>query len=345
MHRQAIHRGRVAYEPNSLAGGCPFQAGARRASSRFRAPVQRGQGARQAGEVRRPLHAGARCSTRARPPSSRRTSSARFRFELSKVTVPAIRERMVASLRNASRGAGGEGRRRARHGAARRHAEGAAQPGHARGDALAGAVADGAAGRRRRAHAQGRDPRRRRRRRCVRSPRCRRRCSMPAPCRASSASRLGSVQTSDGEPIAGGRLDGELAAGAVRRAGAARWRGRRRRRSQADGHTMEFITNQYRHCKTILALGASKTLLDAAGVAPTLPRARPTPACCWRRRPPPSRPRRRSSRPSASTGTTNANATRRRSEWRGGAARAPARLSQGRPPGAKRSSSGSRSGP
>ncbi len=27
MHRQAIHRGRVAYEPNSLAGGCPFQAG------------------------------------------------------------------------------------------------------------------------------------------------------------------------------------------------------------------------------------------------------------------------------------------------------------------------------
>ncbi len=27
MHRQAIPRGRVAYEPNSLAGGCPFQAG------------------------------------------------------------------------------------------------------------------------------------------------------------------------------------------------------------------------------------------------------------------------------------------------------------------------------
>jgi catalase len=27
MHRKSIHRGRVAYEPNSLAGGCPFQAG------------------------------------------------------------------------------------------------------------------------------------------------------------------------------------------------------------------------------------------------------------------------------------------------------------------------------
>ena len=30
MHRQAINRGRVAYEPNSLGGGCPFQAGLRR---------------------------------------------------------------------------------------------------------------------------------------------------------------------------------------------------------------------------------------------------------------------------------------------------------------------------
>ncbi|MDP9064762.1 MAG: catalase, partial [Pseudomonadota bacterium] len=27
MHRQAVARGRVAYEPNSLGGGCPFQAG------------------------------------------------------------------------------------------------------------------------------------------------------------------------------------------------------------------------------------------------------------------------------------------------------------------------------
>ena len=38
LHRQAIHRGRVAYEPNSLAGGCPFQAGAAGFVS-FPAPV------------------------------------------------------------------------------------------------------------------------------------------------------------------------------------------------------------------------------------------------------------------------------------------------------------------
>src|SRR5690349_5237092 len=38
LHRQAIHRGRVAYEPNSLAGGCPFQAGGAGFTS-FREPV------------------------------------------------------------------------------------------------------------------------------------------------------------------------------------------------------------------------------------------------------------------------------------------------------------------
>ena len=38
LHRQAIHRGRVAYDPNSLAGGCPFQAGAAGFSS-FPQPI------------------------------------------------------------------------------------------------------------------------------------------------------------------------------------------------------------------------------------------------------------------------------------------------------------------
>ena len=36
LHRQAIPRGRVAYEPNSLAGGCPFQAGAMHGFTSFR---------------------------------------------------------------------------------------------------------------------------------------------------------------------------------------------------------------------------------------------------------------------------------------------------------------------
>ena len=76
MHRQAIHRGRVAYEPNSLGGGCPFQAGARGFTSFPRAD-RGGQGARQAGEVRRPLHAGDAVLQQPDARSSRRTSCAR----------------------------------------------------------------------------------------------------------------------------------------------------------------------------------------------------------------------------------------------------------------------------
>jgi catalase len=33
-----------------------------------------------------------------------------------------------------------------------------------------------------------------------------------------------------------------------------------------DGHTLEFIKDQFRHCKTILALGASQMLLVKAGL-------------------------------------------------------------------------------
>jgi catalase len=61
MHRQAIPRGRVSYEPNSLGGGCPFQAGAAAGLcvvARASAQAGAGQGARQARKVCRPLHPG-----------------------------------------------------------------------------------------------------------------------------------------------------------------------------------------------------------------------------------------------------------------------------------------------
>ncbi len=59
MHRQAIHRGRVSYEPNSLGGGCPFQAGtAGFVSFPERREDRRSQGARQGRAIRRSLHAG-----------------------------------------------------------------------------------------------------------------------------------------------------------------------------------------------------------------------------------------------------------------------------------------------
>jgi len=38
---------------------------------------------------------------------------------------------------------------------------------------------------------------------------------------------------------------------------------------RADGRTLEFIKDQYRHCKPILALGPGKELLDACGIDAT----------------------------------------------------------------------------
>ncbi|HMF61059.1 MAG TPA: DJ-1/PfpI family protein, partial [Vicinamibacterales bacterium] len=40
---------------------------------------------------------------------------------------------------------------------------------------------------------------------------------------------------------------------------------------RADGRTLEFIKDQYRHCKPILALGAGEQLLRACGVDAALP--------------------------------------------------------------------------
>lgn len=46
---------------------------------------------------------------------------------------------------------------------------------------------------------------------------------------------------------------------------------------RADGRTLEFIKNQYRHCKPILALGASAQLLEACGIETALPTGQPDP--------------------------------------------------------------------
>jgi catalase len=105
MHRQAIHRGRVAYEPNSLAGGCPFQAGA---AQGFTSVARRLDAKESADKVRIKPEKFADHYTQARlffesqSPVEQAHIGNAFRFELSKVTVPAIRERMVASLLNAA---------------------------------------------------------------------------------------------------------------------------------------------------------------------------------------------------------------------------------------------------
>ena len=43
------------------------------------------------------------------------------------------------------------------------------------------------------------------------------------------------------------------------------------------GHALEFIKDQYRHCKPMLALGSGKDLLAAAGIPKTLNNGNPDP--------------------------------------------------------------------
>jgi catalase len=101
MHRQAIHRGRVAYEPNSLAGGCPFQAGASAGFMTFPQKVEQDK-VRGKPEKFADHYTQATLFFESQTPAEQAHIAAAFRFELSKCTVPAVRERMVASLINAS---------------------------------------------------------------------------------------------------------------------------------------------------------------------------------------------------------------------------------------------------
>ena len=267
LHRQAIHRGRVAYEPNSLAGGCPFQAGAAGFVS-FPAPVQEDK-VRGKPEKFGEHYAQATLFYASQTPVERAHIAAAFRFELSKLTVPAIRERMLASLVNVSAelaAAVAEGLGMAVPAAMPRAVVSAPKPEvtesaalsltHLPGDGgvrtrkVAILVADGVVG-----------------------------ASVAAVQAALLqagavpkvvAPRLGAVATTDGVALqADGSFENSpavlfdavvLADG---EAGGARL--------AALGQATEFMVNQYRHCKTILAMGSSAALLPMFGVAATLP--------------------------------------------------------------------------
>jgi catalase len=101
MHRQAIARGRVAYEPNSLGGGCPFQAGMRKGFVPFPAPVfedkVRGKPEKFADHFTQ-----ARLFFNSQSPAEQRHIIAAFRFELTRVQPQAIRDRILSMLANVS---------------------------------------------------------------------------------------------------------------------------------------------------------------------------------------------------------------------------------------------------
>ncbi len=273
MHRQAIPRGRVSYEPNSLGGGCPFQAGA---AQGFVTVPARQKADEMQDKVRAKPEKFADHFTQAtlfyesQTPIEQAHIAAAFRFELSKVTVPAIRVRTVAMLRNASESlaqtiAKGLGMLETPSAMPRALEQPETpevmispalslmfRPGDqgVKARKIALLMADGVASEsllavRTALAAAGAVPK------------------LIAP-------RIGLVTSAAGDSLMAdaslenepGFLfdalvlpDGQKAIDALAK----------------DAHTMEFIRNQYRHCKTVLVLGKSKALVLQAGLPGALP--------------------------------------------------------------------------
>ncbi|WP_425481585.1 catalase [Cognatilysobacter lacus] len=273
LHRQAINRGRVNYEPNSLAGGCPFQAGGAGFVA-FPEPV-RGNELRGKPEKFAEHYNQAKLFFDSQTPVERAHIIGAFRFELSKVTVPAIRERTVSMLANVSRElaegvAAGLGMAvpapmtpalaRAPKPEVRESDSLSlfARPGDGsiRTRKIALVVADGVdaasvAALQAALLAQGAVPR-------LVGPRI-------GPVRGSDGTMLDADASIENEPAflfdAMVLPDGDAAVDAL----------------MANGQLLEGLKDQYRHCKTILAFGASQRLVEAAGLPPTLPDGSPDP--------------------------------------------------------------------
>jgi len=276
MHRQAIHRGRVAYEPNSLGGGCPFQAGKAGFVSFPEPMVRTADKVRGKPERFADHYTQATLFFNSQTPVEQQHIINAFRFELSKVQVPAIRERMVSGLRNVDERL------------AREVAEGLgldampdamprvmpkkvkpevtessalslmARPGDGsiRARRVAIIVADGVVGEEVEALAES--------------------LAAEGAVPVVLASRLGRVRSDRGKPIEiSAPLDAAPAVvfdalilpdgGAAAKALA------------SNGRALEFVKDTYRHCKPILVIGAASQVLDAAGVPKALPSGKADP--------------------------------------------------------------------
>ncbi len=267
LHRQTIPRGRVAYEPNSLGGGCPFQAGAKGFVS-FPQPVQEDK-LRGKPEKFADHYTQATLFYESQTPVEKAHIAGGFRFELSKLTVPAIRERMLASLVNVSSElattvAAGLGMPVPP--ALPRVMANPAKPEVTQSPALSLTALPGDGG-----------------------IRTRKIAILVAPgvvgasidavhtalLKAGAvpvlvAARLGAVKTADGQALEATAsfenapsvlFDAVVLPDGVDGVNAL----------AAAGQAQEFVANQYRHCKTLLALGASRGWLDKAGISGTLP--------------------------------------------------------------------------
>ena len=273
IHRQAVHRGRVAYEPNSLGGGCPFQAGAKGYVS-FPQPLE-GEKLRGKPEKFADHYTQATLFYESQTEVEQAHIAGGFRFELSKLTVPAIRERMLASLVNVSpllAAQVAEGLGMAVPAALLRALEAPNTPEVTASAALSLMALPGNGGIRTRKVAVLAAP-------DVDGASLR---TVQAALHAAGAvtvviaPRLGAIQTCDGEALEATASfensppvlfdavllpDGQ--AGVTSLLGLAQ--------------ATDFVAQQYRHGKTLLALGVSKALLDQAGVSAYLASGDPDP--------------------------------------------------------------------
>jgi catalase len=269
MHRQAINRGRVAYEPNSLAGGCPFQAGA----AGFVSFAERAEPDDH--KVRGKAERFADHYTQATLFWNSQTAVEKthiinaFRFELSKVQVAAVRERMVSGLMNvapelADAVAAGLGIKEMPEPMPKvlqtkvrpevRESKPLslfARPGQAgiRARRIALLVADGVGSSRAKAIAE--------------------RLTSHGAVPVFVAPRLGEIAT-DGDAIqADASL--EVAPGVVFDAMVIVDGGDSGKTLAANGRALEFLKDQYRHCKPIMVLAGALSVLDQAGIPRALP--------------------------------------------------------------------------
>ena len=273
LHRQAVPKGRVAYEPNSLGGGCPFQAGAAGFVS-FAQPVA-GDTLRGKPEKFSDHYTQATLFYESQTAVERAHIAGGFRFELSKLTVPAIRERMLASLVNVSAElaatvAAGLGMAVPK--ALPKELARPAKPEVTRSPALSLTALPGDGGIRTRSVAilvaDGVDGA------AVDGARA---ALLAAGATVQLvAERLGRIKVGGGlaleatatfENAAPVLFDGLVLPGGD--AGV--------KRLAARVEVMDFISNQHRHGKTLLALGAAHTLLERAGAAAKLPGGEPDP--------------------------------------------------------------------
>jgi len=96
--RQQIVKGKVSYEPNSIGGGCPYQAMIKDGGFASQEERVSGQKVRARSESFVEHYSQAKLFYNSQAEHEKTHLQNAFIFELSKVTIPAIRERMVGQL-------------------------------------------------------------------------------------------------------------------------------------------------------------------------------------------------------------------------------------------------------